>query len=63
MPQTDAPKSTIGYRLITATMLALFGFATLALVAPAQATPTIAKGKPCKTCHSSSHPGKSDLKK
>ena len=34
-------------------------FATL----EAQATPAIAKGKACKTCHSSSKPSKSDLKK
>jgi len=29
----------------------------------AQATPAIGKGQPCKTCHTSSKPTKSDLKK
>jgi hypothetical protein len=28
----------------------------------AEATPTLAKGKACKTCHASSKPSKSDLK-
>jgi hypothetical protein len=33
-------------------------------IAPsAEATPAISKGKPCNTCHTSSKPGKSDLKK
>jgi hypothetical protein len=29
----------------------------------AEATPALAKGKACKTCHASSSPSKSDLKK
>jgi hypothetical protein len=29
----------------------------------AQATPQIAKGKPCKTCHTGSTPSKSNVKK
>ena len=39
-------------------MLSMIGFAP-----QAQATPEIAKGKECKTCHSSSKPSKKDLKK
>ena len=29
----------------------------------AEATPAIGKGQPCKTCHTSTKPSKSDLKK
>lgn len=32
-------------------------------VPTAQATPAIGKGQPCKTCHTSSRPSKSDLTK
>ncbi len=32
-------------------------------VSSAQATPAIAKGKPCGTCHTGSPPSKSNLKK
>jgi len=32
-------------------------------VSSAQATPAIAKGKPCTTCHAGSPPSKSNLKK
>jgi hypothetical protein len=36
----------------------------LSAVAPqAEATPDIAKGKPCTTCHTSGTPSKEDLKK
>ena len=38
--------------------------ATLQFVAPpADATPALAKGKSCKSCHSSGKPSKSDVKK
>ena len=30
---------------------------------PAQATPAMAKGKSCKSCHSSAKPSKSDVKR
>jgi hypothetical protein len=46
--------------------VALF-FLTVAMssltVSSAQATPAIAKGKPCGTCHEGSPPSKSNLKK
>jgi len=46
--------------------MALF-FLTVAMspltMSSAQATPAIAKGKPCGTCHSGSPPSKSNLKK
>ena len=46
--------------------VALF-FLTVAMssltVSGAQATPAIAKGKPCTTCHAGSPPSKSNLKK
>jgi cytochrome c551/c552 len=46
--------------------VALF-FLTVAMssltVSSAQATPAIAKGKPCGTCHAGSPPSKSNLKK
>jgi hypothetical protein len=42
-------------------------FLTVAIVqfaAPeAEATPAMAKGKPCSTCHSSASPSKSDIKR
>jgi hypothetical protein len=42
----------------------LLAFVVVYLSAPnAQATPAIGKGQPCKTCHTSSKPSKSDLKK
>ena len=38
--------------------------ATLQFVAPpADATPALAKGKSCKSCHTSGSPSKSDIKK
>jgi hypothetical protein len=41
----------------------LFAFAIIIQLPPrAQATPAIGKGQPCKTCHTSSKPSKSDLK-
>jgi hypothetical protein len=42
----------------------LLAFLTISQPVPiAQATPAIGKGQPCKTCHTSSKPSKSDLKK
>ena len=42
----------------------LLAFAMISLPAPnAEATPAIGKGQPCKTCHTSAKPSKSDLKK
>ena len=47
----------------TATLVLLI-FAMFLLATPnAQATPTIAKGKPCGTCHSGSPPSKANVKK
>ena len=38
--------------------------AMISVPAPnAEATPAIGKGQPCKTCHTSAKPSKSDLKK
>ena len=42
----------------------LLAFIMIALTTPnVQATPAIAKGKPCKTCHAGSPPSKSNVKK
>jgi hypothetical protein len=47
---------------ITAAVLLMS--AMIRFVAPrAEATPVIAQGKPCNTCHTSSTPSKNDLKK
>ena len=44
--------------------LALLTFAMLTFATPtADATPDIAKGRPCSTCHAGSPPSKSNLKK
>ena len=44
--------------------LVLLTFAMLTFATPnAQATPAIAKGRPCTNCHSGSPPSKSNLKK
>lgn len=44
--------------------LALLTFAMLTFATPdANATPAIAKGKPCGTCHTGSPPNKSNVKK
>ena len=46
---------------------AIVFFLTLAMnsltISSALATPQIAKGKPCKTCHTGSPPSKSNVKK
>jgi hypothetical protein len=42
----------------------LMTFATVPFASsPAEATAALAKGKPCSTCHKSSKPSKSDVKK
>ncbi len=49
---------------VAAAALVLLTFAMLTFATPnAQATPAIAKGKPCTTCHTGSPPSKSNLKK
>jgi hypothetical protein len=61
------PVKTLRFVFVSgvATVAMLFlTVATLQFVAPpADATPALAKGKSCKTCHSSGSPSKSDLKK
>jgi hypothetical protein len=47
---------TVGSVLLT---LAMVQFATPS----AEATPAMARGKACKTCHTSSKPSKTDVKK
>jgi len=57
-------KMTIVSGLMAALTPLLLTFTMLMVATPnAQATPTIAKGKPCANCHSSSRPSKSDVKK
>ena len=64
MQHAKTPNMMIVTGFIGALTLILLTFAMLALAAPsAQATPTVAKGKPCGACHSSSRPSKSDVKK
>src|SRR3974377_1511869 len=49
---------------VGAVTLVFFTFEVLTFAIPsAQATPAIAKGKPCSTCHAGSPPGKANLKK
>jgi hypothetical protein len=49
---------------VGAAALVLLTFAVLTLsTSNAQATPAIAKGKPCSNCHAGSPPSKSNLKK
>jgi cytochrome c551/c552 len=49
---------------IIGTMAATLVFSIIQFGAPkAEATPAIAQGKACNTCHTSSSPSKSDLKK
>jgi hypothetical protein len=59
---------TINSAIVTAVIGAVaFFFLTVAMssltVPSAQATPAIAKGKPCSTCHAGSPPSKANLKK
>jgi hypothetical protein len=61
MQQSKALKFAI---VVGTTAAALLMLSTIRFVAPqAQATPDIAKGKPCNTCHTSASPSKEDLKK
>jgi hypothetical protein len=56
--------STVGIVSGTVGTLLLLTFAMICQPMPnAQATPAIGKGQPCNTCHTSSRPNKSDLKK
>jgi hypothetical protein len=59
-----ATRTTIVRTFIGATILF---FLTLSLnslmISTAQATPQLAKGKPCQTCHTGSPPSKSNVKK
>jgi Mn2+/Fe2+ NRAMP family transporter len=52
-------------RIIIGTMtMFLLACAIIAFTTPnVQATPQIAKGKPCNTCHEGSPPSKSNVKK
>ena len=50
---------TIGTAAMVLLMTALVRFG----VPQAEATPVIAKGKPCNACHTSPTPNKGDLKK
>jgi len=57
-------RSAVVRGIVSIMTVFLLAFATIALTTPnAQATPAIAKGKPCKTCHSGSPPSKSNLKR
>jgi hypothetical protein len=50
--------------IVGAAAAALLTFSPIQFVSTyAEATPTLAKGKACKTCHTSARPSKSDLKK
>jgi len=56
--------ATIALVDVTIGTVLLLTFLTISQPVPnAQATPAIGKGQPCKTCHTSSKPSKSDLKK
>jgi cytochrome c551/c552 len=62
MPYAKALKLAVS-GLVAAVTITSLAFAMLAWSGlDVRATPAIAKGKPCKTCHSSSKPGKGDLK-
>src|SRR3974390_2461981 len=60
----QTPKLAIMRGFVGAVTLVFFTFAVLTFAIPtAQATPAIAKGKPCGTCHAGSPPSKANLKK
>ena len=70
VPQGNAskPLKIIKSGLVSAAIgVMALSFLTVAVssltMSSAQATPAIAKGKPCGTCHSGSPPSKSNLKK
>ena len=59
-----ATKTGIVTAVIGTVIVFLLTLAMNSLTMPtAQATPQIAKGKPCKTCHTGSPPSKSNVKK
>ena len=54
-------KMTVG--VLATVAMALLTFSIVQFAAPsAEATPALAKGKACKTCHTSSKPSRSDVK-
>ncbi len=62
------PATMIRSGIVSAVIVAVtLFFVTLSMnsltVSSAQATPAIAKGKPCGACHAGSPPSKSNLKK
>ena len=64
MQNAKAIKVAIVSGFVGTATLVLLTFAMLTFATPdAQATPAIAKGKPCNTCHTGSPPSKSNVKK
>ena len=61
------PAKTLKFVFVSGVATVATLFLTLAALqfaaAPADATPALAKGKACKTCHTSGKPSKSDVKK
>ena len=61
------PAKTLKFVFVSGVATVATLFLTLAMLQfaapPADATPALAKGKACKTCHSSGKPSKSDVKK
>jgi hypothetical protein len=62
MQKPKAIRLAIMSGFVGAVTLVLFAVLTFA-IPTAQATPAIAKGKPCGTCHAGSPPSKANLKK
>lgn len=64
MQYAKAIKVAIVNGLVGTMTAVLLTFVTVPFASStAEATPALAKGKPCGSCHSSSKPSKSDLKK
>jgi hypothetical protein len=64
MQKANAIKLAIVNGFVGAATLVLLTFTILTFVTPyAHATPEIAKGRPCSTCHTGTPPSKSNLKK
>jgi len=64
MQKPKAIRLAIMSGFVGAVTLVFFTSAELTFATPnAQATPAIAKGKPCNTCHAGSPPSKANLKK
>ena len=61
------PVKTLRFVLVGGAVSVATLFLTLVasqfVVSPADATPAMAQGQPCKTCHASAKPSKSDVKK